>query len=51
MYRDKELQKVDREGSLKSCCLGRTFSFFFKLWVYLFIYDCIGSSFLCEDFL
>ena len=25
--------------------------FFCKLWVYLFIYGCVGSSFLCEGFL
>ena len=24
MYRDKELQRVHREGSLKRCCLDRT---------------------------
>ena len=28
-----------------------SFFFFFKLWVYLFIYGCVGSSFLCEGFL
>lgn len=26
MYRDKELQKVDREASLKNCCVDRTFN-------------------------
>ena len=25
--------------------------FFFKVFVYLFIYGCVGSSFLCEGFL
>ena len=27
------------------------FFFFFNFWVYLFIYGCVGSSFLCEGFL
>ena len=27
------------------------FFFFFKLFIYLFIYGCVGSSFLCEGFL
>ena len=27
------------------------FLFFFKLFIYLFIYGCVGSSFLCEGFL
>ena len=25
--------------------------FFFNLFIYLFIYGCVGSSFLCEGFL
>ena len=27
------------------------FLFFFFLFICVFIYDCVGSSFLCEDFL
>ena len=27
------------------------FFFFFKLFIYLFIHGCVGSSFLCEGFL
>ena len=27
------------------------FPFFFNLFTYLFIFGCVGSSFLCEDFL
>ena len=26
-------------------------NFFFKYFIYLFIYGCVGSSFLCEGFL
>ena len=27
------------------------YSFFLKNFIYLFIFDCVGSSFLCEGFL
>ena len=30
---------------------GQAEVFFFKLFIYLFIYGCVGSSFLCEGFL
>ena len=39
----------------KTDCILRltyySFSFFKFLFIYLFIYDCVGSSFLCEGFL
>ena len=31
--------------------VGLLFFFFLNLFIYLFIYGCVGSSFLCEGFL
>ena len=28
-----------------------SFLFFLNFWIYLFIFGCVGSSFLCEGFL
>ena len=36
---------------LTSICYLLSFSFFINLFIYLFIFGCIGSSFLCKGFL
>ena len=44
------------EGTFVTCVFEHSVTwswniFFFKVFVYLFIYGCVGSSFLCEGFL
>ena len=39
------------DGTLPSASCPRSLFFFFLIFIYLFIYGCVGSSFLCEGFL